>query len=45
MFRQEAEIAQKHVQDYVQQKHKKEAELYVKVRNVSHVLLTAYSSV
>ncbi|KAL3139889.1 DNA repair protein xrcc4 [Trebouxia sp. C0009 RCD-2024] len=30
MFRQEAETAQKHVQDYVQQKHKKEAELYVK---------------
>ncbi|KAL3154220.1 DNA repair protein xrcc4 [Trebouxia sp. C0010 RCD-2024] len=30
MFRQEAETAQKHVQDYVEQKHKKEAELYVK---------------
>ena len=45
MFRQEAETAQKHVQDYVEQKHKKEAELYVKARSVSHVLLNAYSSV
>ena len=43
MFRQEAETAQRHVQEYVQQKHKKEAELYVKVRSVSHDLLTAHS--
>lgn len=31
LFRKEAEIAQQQVQDYVQQKHKREAELYVKV--------------
>ena len=36
-FRQEAETAQKQVQDYVQEKHKREAELYVKV--TIHVMM------
>lgn len=40
VFRQEAETAQKQVQDYVQQKHQKEAELYIKVSTASHFLLT-----
>ena len=31
LFKQEAETAQRQVQDYVQQKQKREAELYVKV--------------
>lgn len=43
MFRQEAQTAQKHVQDYVQQKHKKEAELYVKVRTACQILLTLWN--
>ena len=31
LFKKEADTAQRQVQDYVQQKHKREAELYVKV--------------
>lgn len=40
VFRQEAETAQKLVQEYVQQKHQKEAELYIKVGTASQFLLT-----